>query len=545
MSGRLVLGGLAVLAASAAGCVPRETIETPGTGNLERIEVDARVRADGVVESHLVVRYRDGSGGILVVPDPAAADTIAVTVDGEPPRGTPGAFDTVEVPVTERRADAVLEIDGLVAAGPNVTVVELPLIPGKASDISRQDKPVPISGTLTLPEAVAASDVDPHWQTGIDPKVSVDGNVVTFSGASPPWTGSQLVVGLPGGAVAGAEERAAPTRADYATRVAGIDETSAQLASTLSSQDRDIDIGIFLLSFVSLGFSALVVGVFIWMNLGGAAERRRILARVPRELPYPPDDLDPALVALVHGDGHRLDRDAVAGTVLDLAHRRVVAIDGLVAGRYRVRVRDRAKATTPNDAHSTDAVTLDALRAQPADAVAPPLWPDRRWRWWRAYRRSVYRRAKDRHLVERRLKALFVGPCVTGLAVGTWPYWGQDHFWLVPIVAVASSFLFGILVYLPLGVRYRLTTEGVLAQGRWRALARWSRAHGELGDLSAPAVAVWGPYLAYGAVLGVARRAAAELAPASGRERERYRTIAAELADEEAVEETVTTPAPG
>ena len=522
--------GLVVAAAFAAGCVPRETIESPGTGNLERIEIDARVDEDGVVKTQLVVHYRDASGGILLVPDPAALDTLAVTVDGRPARGTPGSFGVLEVPVTAERTEAGFEVDGLVRAGPDVTVVELPLIPTRASDISRQDKPVPITGTLTLPEGVAAADVDPHWQAGIDRVMTADGNVVTFSGSSPPWIGSQLVIGLPAGAIEGVDERPNPTRAEYETRVAQVDETSADLAGTLAGQEREINLALFAISFIAIGLSVLMVATFVWFNMGGAAERRRILAKVPREVPEPPDDLDPALVALVGGEGRRLDRDAVAGTILDLARRRAVAIDPLVSGRYRVRVRDRAEPV-----HATDAVTLEALRSLPPDTVAPPLWPDRRWRWWRAYRRSVYRRAKDENLVERRFKAIFVGPCATGLAVGTWPYWGTGRFWLVPIVILASAFAFGIVMFIPLGARYRLTDPGVLAMGQWRAFGAWIRAHGDLADLSAPAVAIWGPNLSHGAVLGVARRAAAELAPSSGRERERTRTLTAELEGDEEI----------
>jgi len=528
--------GLLAVAMLAAGCVSRELIESPGTGNLERIEIDARVGADGRVDTHLVVHYRDESGGVLLVPDPAALDTVDVTVDGAPPRGAPGSFRTLEVPVDAARAEAQYQVDGLVSAGPDVTVVEVPLILAKASDVSRQDAPVPIEGTLTLPPGVETRDVDAHWQAGVDPELVTEENQVRFSGASPPWIGSQLVIGLPAGAIPGVDERANPTRAEYETRVAGIDRTSTELQRTLAGQKREVDFALATISVISIAFSALVVAMFVWMNLGGAAERRRILARVPRELADPPDDLDPALVALVHGEGKHLDRDAVAGTVLDLAHRRMVAIDGLVAGRYRVRVRNRAE-----PAHSTDAVTLDALRSLPGDMVAPPLWPERRWRPWRRYRRSVYRRGTDAHLIERRLKSIFVGPCATGLAVGTWPYWGVGRFWLVPIVAVGTAVGFGLLMFVPLGTRYRLTNKGVLAMAQWRAFATWMRAHGDFRDLSAPAVAIWGPYLAQGAVLGVARRVATELAPRAGRQRERTRTITAELAaDDEAV-----TTAPG
>ncbi len=136
---------------------------------------------------------------------------------------------------------------------------------------------------------------------------------------------------------------------------------------------------------------------------------------LPDHVVDPPDAYDPAVVGLLLADGRKLDQDAVAGTVLDLAHRGVVTIDGYGPDRWVLRVPSAAQGALP-----AEQVVLDALRAQSptGEITGPPLWADKSPSWWRHYRAAVFKRAKDEGLVRRRFRVLYVGPFAGNPAKG-------------------------------------------------------------------------------------------------------------------------------
>ena len=61
---------------------------------------------------------------------------------------------------------------------------------------------------------------------------------------------------------------------------------------------------------------------------------------------------------------------------------------------------------------------------------------------------------------------------------------------------------------------YTLTNKGWRQRALWRSFARYIHDHSEIDKAVGPAgVVVWGPYLAYGSVLGEAHAAARPLTP--------------------------------
>jgi hypothetical protein len=249
---------------------------------------------------------------------------------------------------------------------------------------------------------------------------------------------------------------------------------------------------------------------FVRLNTSEAQARRRLEKTFPKYLVEPPDDLPPAIVDVIDADAKRVEGEAVAGTLLDLAHRRVVGIDGYADGRFVVRVpappwKPAAKVT------ASEQILLDAFRAErPEGEVAgPPTWPSGKPSWWGHYRRELLKEAKDRGVVERRFRILLIGPFAAGIVCATWPFWLSSQLWLVPVLSVA----FGLLTIVPIKGGFTTTHAGFMAACRWRAFARYVRDHGELADLGPAAVSVWGPYLSYSAVLGEAPQAASALAP--------------------------------
>jgi hypothetical protein len=122
---------------------------------------------------------------------------------------------------------------------------------------------------------------------------------------------------------------------------------------------------------------ALLVG---WI-ISRMVSARRALAEDRPDAPIhrsgafsPPSDLEPALVGIVVGDTGPGERSAVAATLLALAHRGVIKIDGIDSERYTLTIPSRARGTT-----AFEEAALAELRPQgqlnaTATLTGPPLW---------------------------------------------------------------------------------------------------------------------------------------------------------------------------
>jgi hypothetical protein len=269
---------------------------------------------------------------------------------------------------------------------------------------------------------------------------------------------------------------------------------------------------ILLVVAVLLAVPAWVI--FLLVMIRSASARRRVVADVPGELPEPPSDHDPAVVAVLHGEG-KPDRTAVAGTVLDLARRDVIEVE-----EYGERVVVRVPADA-DGATEGERLLIAGLREHAdagGDVVGPPVFKQKA-AWWRAFRRDARHRA-----------------AAAGLAQPVVPYVGLMLVLIFTAVALSLVLFERILVFIGLillanglphliglASGYRLTVAGRELRARWEAFGRYLAAQGSVRDVGPAAVAIWGPILAYGVVLGKAPRAARPLTPGvpdEGRDRD-------------------------
>src|SRR5687767_317942 len=122
---------------------------------------------------------------------------------------------------------------------------------------------------------------------------------------------------------------------------------------------------------------AAVIAIFGWLLAIAVARSTRRTdtepdAPAPGELPEPPSDHDAAQVAVLVGDG-RPNRRAIAGTVLELAHRGVLEIEEY---GERIVIRIPPSATTQNK-NKREQLVLDGLRSNvdaSGEIVGPPVW---------------------------------------------------------------------------------------------------------------------------------------------------------------------------
>ncbi len=250
--------------------------------------------------------------------------------------------------------------------------------------------------------------------------------------------------------------------------------------------------------------------IYLLATVRRRGERRRAASDVPDELAEPPSADDPAIVGTVVNEGTPSGR-AVAATVLGLAARDV--IDVQEHGPQVVVV-------VPSDAQgatATDRMVLGGLRANADErghVTGPPLWPDRP-EWWGDYVQEARKRAIAAGLVETRIP--FVGLMLvsiftaTGLAI--------IFFWYLAAFIGFILLANGLPHLIARASGFRLSVAGIEVRARWIAFGRYIRAHRSLREVGAAGVAMWGPNLVYGVLVGEGDKAARQLAPDVGRDR--------------------------
>jgi hypothetical protein len=504
---RLGLAAVGVLVL-VAGCRPEVTFDADGRqSQIDRVDVTASVRTDGIV--HVEQRYTFASedGGTVGVPDLADATgaipgATNLTLDGRPVTPIGGTFDA-EVAIDARRGTVAYDLTGAVTRYLDTAVAELDVLPAP-EDTSRQDPNVDLSGTLTLPEG-PLTFVDAHLHGGRDRQVAVDGSVVRFSMEAPIWQPfHKLAVAFPGELVPGAEVTPIPYLATFQTTQQIQDQADATTEDVLADLDDQEDIGRWVLTALAFGLPAIfwtIVAVGLVRRL---RERRKVVADVPTTLSDPPTDDDPAVVAVLDGEG-RPAKEAVAGTILAIAQRKDLDLQ-----QYGTKVVVKVPLTTTAQ-NPSEQLVLDALREAATDGVieGPPLVPASR-RWWRSFRRDAVKRARHQGFVTRWLPLAPLSGAIVTTAVGIGIFFLDQPGVYAAIVigtemiAWAVSFVSG----------YTLTNKGWRQRALWRSFARYIDRQGKLDkDVGPAGVVVWGPYLVYGAVLGEARGASKPLTP--------------------------------
>ena len=326
---------------------------------LESLTYRIALQSNGTLRVRMTGEFLDEDGGILPVPNPLLGRVDDLRIDGEPARGT-SRFETVNVPVDAQTAVATFTIVGGVKAGDDITAIDTPLVVDP-SDASRQDPPVDVTGVLVLPEGTPRGAIDFHWINGLDQEIAVKPAKVRFSGRSPIWTSSDLLVGLPPGLAPGlvGDFGDVTSASAFQSKVTQAEANSESLEATLDSQDSQQRIISLVLVGIGLGVSLLMVFQWYRLQTSNRRARERYQGTFPDQVADPPDAYDPALIGLLLADARKLDQDAVAGTVLDLAHRRVITIDGYGPDRWVVKVPTGATSEL-----AYEQIVLDALRAQ-------------------------------------------------------------------------------------------------------------------------------------------------------------------------------------
>jgi len=507
-----VLLGVVTLGA----CRPEVQFDLDGRqSQIDAVTVDAVVQPDGVVRVSQQYRFASDDGGTVALPadlvnpslPPDAQATVGgvrnITVDGKPATPSGGTFDP-ELRVRGKEATVGYEQVGAVQRYPDVAILRLNLLPSP-EDSSRQDPNVALAGTVTLPEG-APGPIEPHLHGGIDRTTTVDGSTIRISSEAPIWQPMhELDVAFPADRVAGMAVTPVPWLETFRTEQAVRDSADATTESTLGDLDTQEDLSRWIITAVAFGLPAIFWTIVAIGLLRRLRERRRVVGDVPRHLTDPPTPADPAVVAVLDGEGTP-SRRAVAGTILDLARRK--AIDVQEYGD-KVVVKVPLAATGENE---NEQIVLGALRAEATpDGVVegPRIWKGST-RWWRTYRKDAIRRARGSGLAIKwlPLAPLSAALITTGLGFSLFFFTQPVVYFIivfgVQFVGYVISFISG----------YTLTNRGWRERALWRSFARYIDDQSEIKKAVGPAgIVVWGPYLAYGAVLGEATAAAGPLTP--------------------------------
>ncbi|MET0910366.1 MAG: hypothetical protein ABWZ99_12935, partial [Ilumatobacteraceae bacterium] len=307
---------------------------------LDNIVWAATVANDGQVAVTIAYDFGDDEVRESDIRLPSGARF--VEADGVPIATTSGSYGVAQssnvLTVTYERVGAVTRYaDGVIVDFAGIERSENKLFPCARCYIGIDSGygNTSITGALfadDLTDArVALSSVD-QLRTG------EDGGALRFVGVLPGADDAGLIAWLP---VAAAPD--APTRSSVPDAVSG--ETAAAVwdATRAASEDplREASSGppIGRIAAAVL-LTAMWVLLVVWIVLRIMSSRRVLADDRPgtpivRDAAFsPPSDLEPALVAAVVGDTGRGARSAVAATLLALAYRGVIEIDGIDSERY-------------------------------------------------------------------------------------------------------------------------------------------------------------------------------------------------------------------
>jgi hypothetical protein len=221
----------------------------------------------------------------------------------------------------------------------------------------------------------------------------------------------------------------------------------------------------------------------------------------------------PAVTNLITSN-FRVTPDAVPATLLDLAARKLgIELEQTHPGAYACRLRPETLSIPGGAVTPYEERILDFVHRRAVDGVVPSRAlttgpQDESNRWFRAFTAEVVADAQARGLS----RDLWDRPTLTFLYVAAsipaLPFGLAGGWW-----AFLSALIGGIAVVggIDASRRQRETPAGLEAGGRWLGV-RAKLAQDEVFPTLPPTgVAVWERYLAYGAALGLARAAVAEL----------------------------------
>ena len=472
---------------------------------VRSVSLEAVVGADGTVAVSGTIEYPTDEGGPFTVAAPTLGSLRDVRVDGNPRRGS---STEMKLDPTARSAAVAWVVDGAVERYADGAIVAVPVW-SEADGLSGDDARIPVRVTVTLPAAPVGAA---HWHGASPAVTSVAGTTITLNGELGPTTASTLTFVLPAESVPGAALVPGATRvAAFQERQRADDDADARIADDLRSDaDReDLEATIY---WVVVGLEiAVPFLVTLFAAVRTAAVRRRAAAGVPDEIDDPPSDRRAAIVSLLHAEGQDIGHEAIAATVLELTHAGVLSVEGVTSERYLFRVERDGRTAAERElvAALRDAVAADGTVGGPPLPVPPD------GQWWRSLRREVVIESRNARLLRRRYPSSLFLTSVFALAITTIPLYARSPEALVAGFVVAS-----ILGAVPFVGGYVLTGAGPRERAQWNAFRAHLVHQADLGDVGAPGLVVWGPYLVYGAALGVATTAIRDLTPAGAAPKE-------------------------
>jgi hypothetical protein len=262
------------------------------------------------------------------------------------------------------------------------------------------------------------------------------------------------------------------------------------------------------------------IALAAWLLLLGLfaiATRARTPNPGPEALELPGDE-PPAVVAMLT-DGWEVGHEAVPATLIDLAARKIVAIEGVGPERFVVRLR--ANASTAGLTFYEQQVLTHVRGLASADGTVPcealTTGPeDDSEAWWKRFQASVVEDARDRGLSRGRWSrwmlavlgaTALVPAALAAAALVTLPPEEGTTEEENPVGAFigATAIAWFPLMALPRKLRAeRDTPAGQEAAARWLGLRDHLDATGGFAEAPPAAVAIWDRFLSYGAALGVA-----------------------------------------
>lgn len=546
-----IAAALAIPLLVLAGCEPQLQLDSDGrTSEIDALDVDVVVRPDGSLRVTEKVEFAGDGGGTVELPAAIVGQTIggsgpdvtfpeitlppgitlplgitlpdfsgspggggvvvtegvsALRVDGTEITPEPGTFGNPQLEIDGTTATIKFNLTGAVDRYQDIAILDLDVLPSP-DDSSRQDPDVDLVGTVSFETEAPPGDIDAHLYAGRNRSVRVDGSIVAFSSDAPIWTDGELFVGFDPARVPGVEQISFAQRDAFAQSQQTREQIADSTESTLDAVDTETTIATWILGGVAFLLPAIFWVIVAFQFMRAARGKTRDVGPVPDELSDPPTAHDPAVVAALWGEGTP-EKSAVAGTMLALAQRKALTIEEYGAGeRIVVKIPLAEVGSNPNEN-----IVLTALResATPEGVIeGPPVWRGST-RWWRSYRGAAIRRARSAGFVKRRLPLASLSAALvsTAIGVGIW-------FFSRPVVYVAMVIVAQIIgTAISLFGGWTLTPQGQRSRALWGAFKRYVHNHGELTDVGPSGIVMWGPYLAYGVVLGEAKDAARPLTP--------------------------------
>jgi hypothetical protein len=495
-----------------------EVVVRDGADGLRGVTWVAAISPAGRASIRVTYDFGDDTVRTLDVRVPDGARFLAV--DGTPVAADIGKYAEAQV---SRTATVTYELAGAVTRHGDGAVLRLLRTDGGSLDGDAAMFPcprcyiepvgggdVPVAGAIHIEGAGEGDDVA-LWMTGLDEVRSTTGaGIVRFVGVGDGDAVAMLAV-LPADAVPDAP-LADGSVADVVERArAAVSATGERLRSASNGGTGGV--------ITAVTLTVLLAALVVWTawRLRRARRGRDVRADQPVTVGVDavdtrPSGLEPALAGFTVGDARSGDRSAVAGTLLELARRDVISIDGIDSTRFTLTVPPGARGATV-----FEEAVLAKLRPQgqlnaSATLTGPPLWGPEGRSVARSLARVLLVQAFRQRLAKLTLSAVVLVPA--SIAMGVVAVIGSRGMSALGWFAVLGGPVLAMIAALTSGVT--LTPTGREERRRWLAYADWLRANTQLRNVGVPGVAIWGEVLPHAAALGAAPLAAESLSPRRG-----------------------------